>query len=212
MVVNTLRYCVGLTVALAALAGLAALTFTMMQGGTLALDHATLAGFAALRTAGADAFFQAVTWLGSGWFLAPAALLIALTMAWRGRWAPAGLLGLTYFGASLTTWLLKMGLGRERPTLHPTLEAFVRTDGSFPSGHATHAAAFALGLWLLAAHFRLRWRTAAGLVLAVVVLSVMASRLYLQAHWPSDVAAGLLVAAIWAGLALAVARHPRING
>lgn len=212
MTAKTRCHPAGLTLALAALAGLAALTLAMAQGGTQAFDRWGLETFAALRTPGADVFFLTVTWLGSGWLLAPATLLIALTLAARRHRDAAVALGLGYFGASLTTWLLKMSLGRERPTLYPTLEAFVRADWSFPSGHATHAAAFALGAWLLAARFRPRWRMPAGVALAVLVLLVAASRLYLQAHWPSDVAAGLLVAIFWAGLALSATRQPGIKG
>jgi undecaprenyl-diphosphatase len=200
----------GLTLALGALAGLAALTVAMAQGGTQAFDRWGLETFAALRTPGADAFFLTLTWLGSGWLLAPAALLIALYLAARRHRAAAVALGLGYFGAALTTWLLKSAIARERPPA-PLVE-IAAWDWSFPSSHATQAAAFALGMWLLTGRFRPRWRTAAGVVLAGLVLLVAASRLHLQAHWPSDVAAGLLVAILWAGLALAATRQPGIKG
>lgn len=109
---------------------------------------------------------------------------LAAALAARRQWTLAGRLGLGYFGASLTTWLFKMRLDRERPALHASLEAFLRTDGPFPGGHTTHAAACALGLRLLAARFRPRWRAAAG----------------------------MLVAGLWIGLALAVMRPPRTGG
>jgi undecaprenyl-diphosphatase len=144
-----------------------------------------------------------VTWLGSGYVLAPATILLCAAFAARRQRAAAHLLCLSYFGASLSTWLLKRVVARERPMLHPALLQIDPADASFPSGHATHAAAFALGLWLVAARQRPRWRTPAAVGLIALVLLVSASRLYLQVHWPSDVLAGLLVAALWAALALA---------
>ena len=202
----------GLWVALAALAGLVLLTLAVTQGDTAALDRRLLAAFAALRSPVLDAFFLSVTWLGSNYVLAPAAILAILALAARRQWAAARLLGLTYFGAFLMTLLLKMAVGRERPLLHAALAEFVGADWSFPSGHTTHAAAFALGLWLLAARHRPRWRVSVGIVLGTVAGLVAISRLYLQVHWPSDVLAGLLVGVLWAGLAAAAGRDGRTTG
>ncbi len=191
------------TAGVAALLGF--LTLAVTQGQTAGLDRQGLAAFAAVRGPVGDEFFALVTWLGSGYVLAPAALIGIAMLARRRRWAPAGLLGLGYFGASLTTWWLKMALGRERPALYPTPMEVAALDGSFPSGHTAHAAAFALCLGLLALRHGPRWRAPVVAILAIVVLLVAASRLYLQVHWPSDVLAGLLVAALWAGLATAAA-------
>ncbi len=196
-------------VAAAALLGLMLLSLAVTRGDTAALDRATLDAFAAWRGPAVDAFFRGVTWLGSGVVLAPATALIQAALAARRQWASARLLGTTYFGASLTTWLLKAAVGRERPQLHAVLDAVTRSDGAFPSGHATHAAAFALGLWLLAARHRPDLRAPAGLALGTAVLMVAASRLHLQVHWPSDVLAGMLVAVFWAGFASALAHKEK---
>lgn len=194
----------GLFAALAACLGCAALGLAMAHGVTEGFDRALLAGFAALRGPLADGFFLAVTWLGSGYVLAPATLLIATALDARRERAAAGLLVLTYFGASITSWLLKPAMGRDRPALHAPLPENAAWDWSFPSSHAAQSAAFALGLWLLVARFRPRWRLAVGVALAAMVFAVAASRLHLQAHWPSDVMGGLLVATCWAGVAVAL--------
>lgn len=188
--------------ALMALAGLL-LTFAVLRDDTAGFDHVTLSAFAALRGPAPDGFFLVVTWLGSSYVLVPMTLLLMAALATSRQWPAACGLGLTYFGASLTTWLLKAAFGRERPILHAWVE-MSPADASFPSGHATHAAAFALALWLFATrHGWPRWRAPAAVVLTTIVMAVAASRLYLQVHWPSDVLAGFLVAAVWAGLALA---------
>ncbi|WP_422126429.1 phosphatase PAP2 family protein [Thioalkalivibrio sulfidiphilus] len=195
----------GAVAASVALAGLLLLTLIVTRDWTAGFDRMTLKAFAALRGPVPDAFFQAVTWLGSSYVLIPSVFLAMVLLAARRQWASASLVGLTYFGASLTTWLLKTAVGRERPLLHAMLAEIAPADWSFPSGHATHAAAFALGLWLVAARYRPRWRVPSGVVLGGLVLLVSASRLHLQVHWPSDVLAGWLVAVFWAGIAYAAA-------
>ncbi len=188
-----------LLAAMAVLAGLAAMTLAVSGGHATAFDRTWLDAFATLRGPAPDAFFLAVTWLGSSYVLMPATLLLMAALVFQRFWASALLLGLTYFGATLTTWLLKMTIGRERPALHAVLGT-LPSDAAYPSGHATHAAAFALALWLLAGRHAPHRRAAAGAALGTLVLLVAASRLYLQVHWPSDVLAGLLVAAFWAAL------------
>ena len=202
----------GMLVALTAGAGLALLAFAVSHGVLAKPDHDLLATFAALRGPLPDGFFQAVTWLGSGYVLAPATILLVALLAASRQGAAAWIMGITYFGASLTTWGLKLVIERERPTLHPSLEDILRMDWSFPSGHTTHAAAFALGLWLLMRESQSRWRALAGFTLFGLALLVAASRLHLQVHWPSDVLAGLLVATLWAGVAATLARFGMTTG
>ncbi len=201
----------GLAVSLSAFAVLALLTLAMQHGQTASFDRAVLDHFAAARGPALDGFFLAVTWLGASHALVPATVLILALLAARRQWASVWSMGTIYFGAALTTWMLKQAAGRERPQLHAALAEVARSDWSFPSGHATHAAAFALGLWLLLARLRPAWRVPAGLVLGAVVLLVAASRLHLQVHWPSDVLAGILVALFWAGLASTFGRRERAS-
>lgn len=68
-------------------------------------------------------------------------------------------------------------------------------DGSYPSAHAMQAVAAAL--YLVAR----RQGSARVVPLGFAVLLIGLSRVYLQVHFPSDVVAGTLAAALWvAGL------------
>lgn len=91
---------------------------------------------------------------------------------------------------------LKPLFDRLRPCeLHPQDLIFAcPSDPSFPSGHTT--ASFAAA-WVLA-FFHPRWGNAA-LTLAILIAW---SRLYLFVHWPTDVAVGILIGTLCAGLAI----------
>jgi len=155
-----------------------------------AWDHAGLALAHAARTPALDSLFAAVTWFGSLAVLLPLALLV--WWRWRGE-RSATFVALALIGASALGHLLKLIAARPRPDLFPPLIAMPE-DWSFPSAHAVQVTAFALA-WLL------RPRTAPGrieiAVLFATVAAVVSSRLYLQVHFPSDVIAGVMLAALW---------------
>ncbi len=83
---------------------------------------------------------------------------------------------------------------RPRPYLdhqisHPWSSA---TDASFPSDHATLSFAIAFAV--------LAFDPVVGALVLVVALVIAVGRLFIGAHYPSDVAAGLLVGLIAAGV------------
>lgn len=81
--------------------------------------------------------------------------------------------------------------GVARPyVIHPDALVLVSrsSDFSFPSDHAVMAGGVAAGLMIVSR----RW----GLVAAGAAVLMAATRVYVGAHYPADVAAGLLVGAI----------------
>ena len=97
-------------------------------------------------------------------------------------------------------WISKVAYERPRPP-----DALVSTTGdSFPSAHSATAAVVAIGLVLVfvpITEHRRRWLSAA----AGWAVLMAASRVYLRAHWFTDVVAGV---AIGAAVALAFAQAP----
>lgn len=76
------------------------------------------------------------------------------------------------------------------------------TDGSFPSDHAVMAGAAATGLWLAS-------RLLGAIAAAAAVLMAF-SRVYIAAHYPWDVVAGLAFGALVAMLGWFLLRRPLI--
>ena len=147
--------------------------------------------------------------LSAWWVKGP--LLVGMGLCsdlWRRRLPLAFLAAATATGAaSLVVHLLKQAFDRERPSVaDPELGSLVAIPGnpSFPSGHSTTAFAAATAVAILSPRLR---PLAFGLAAAVAL-----SRVYLRVHFPLDVLAGAVlgaaVGALFAWLALRLARGP----
>jgi undecaprenyl-diphosphatase len=123
-----------------------------------------------------------------------ALVLIPLALAVSRRWAAALRALCTLAGALVLAVVAKNLISEHRPPQR--LWALAADHGnSYPSGHATVAAAIAVTLILAATG---AWRVAAILVAGAYALAVAGSRIYLADHYPLDVA-GSILAALAAG-------------
>ncbi len=182
------------TLSLAILAAGAWLICPQGQCATTAIDHACLGLAHDLRGARLDRWMPALTWLGSLAVLLPVTALAALVL-WRGRHRrAAGFIMLALLGASALSHLVKLAVMRPRPDLLPVWTD-MPTDWSYPSAHTMQITALAVAVVFVAARRRALWV----LPLGSAVLLVGLSRIYLQVHFPSDVLAGTLAAALWVG-------------
>lgn len=162
-----------------------------------AFDDAILSFFKHFETNGLDQFMIFVTELGSLWFLAlfTIATIIALWVRNKDKW------GILFFiaaigGGGLLTKVLKFYYERGRPAINEDIDA---VGYSFPSGHSMGSLIFYgfLTYFIIRSETRkgVKWFTATVAVLLVVLIGI--SRIYLDAHYPSDVIAGHLAGAIW---------------
>jgi undecaprenyl-diphosphatase len=147
---------------------------------------------------------KVLTWLGSIAFIIPAGLAIGLYFLIRRRdWRPLALLAAAVAGAVGLYHLVKALVGRPRPPA--TIWIGHYSGASFPSGHATQSAAFyAMLAIVLGAGLSYRRRAILWSAAALVVLIVGASRIYLGAHWLTDVLGGYALGASWVAIVVAV--------
>jgi undecaprenyl-diphosphatase len=125
------------------------------------------------------------------------ALIVGL-YALRYRIEAAFLL-LSVAGAGILVWLVKVLVRRPRPA-GPDVHVLERVNGfSFPSGHVvSYVALFGFLAYLVVIKARspvLHWGVVS-LCLALLVL-IGPSRIYLGAHWTSDVFGGYLLGGLW---------------
>jgi membrane-associated phospholipid phosphatase len=132
--------------------------------------------------------------LGSGLVTIPLRIAVTAWLLIRKRWRALATWVITWAAAELTLAGAKAFFHRGRPPL-PLVDV---VGFSFPSGHAVAGAATAVALVLVLlppGPARRRWELG-----AIAFAFVMAmSRVYLNAHWFSDVVAGVLLGA---GIAL----------
>lgn len=151
---------------------------------------------AAMKVITAIGYFQV------GAVLIAGAALTALFLRW---WVEASLVMLSPLGGLLDEGAKRLG-HRNRP--EPTqLNVDAHLNGySFPSGHAAFATYF-LGLLivilLVRAPDNLARRISIG-ILALLILLVGISRVYLGEHWPSDILGGYWLGALWLVLLIGV--------
>lgn len=140
---------------------------------------------------------QILDLIGTAWIVWPTMAAVAAWLAWSRRWE------------AFSSWVLIMLISQlmvgpvkaiyERP--RPTMSLAETSSWSFPSGHSVVGAAMAIGAVIVlvpAGPKRRNLEIAAGAFAVVMALS----RVYLRAHWLSDVAAG---AALGAAIAIGVA-------
>ena len=187
----------GLLAAFIAAAAVSWIADGMLEGKTAQFDRTVSRAVHSIATpAVTDVMRLASRFGGPTWLGLVAALLLAVFVA-RRWYRGAVLLVVALGGAGLLDTILKISFRRQRPS--PLFDQPLPGSYSFPSGHALFAFVFFGSAAVLLAD-RIASRSLRMLVFvcaASLVGLIGTSRIYLNVHHPSDVAAGYLVALAW---------------
>lgn len=141
--------------------------------------------------------FPVFSWIGDAKGAVLEAIIFAAILVFNRRaWVIAA-------GAALTgAWYAMLAhlIVRPRPTTAQVLQVTEHPGASsYPSGHTMFIVTVTVVLMLCFGHrFLPRWALAIGWALAaLIVIANGISRIYTGAHWPSDVAGGILIASAW---------------
>ena len=201
---------IGLTAAgIAAALGIAAVVALAFVAGShpgpTGMDSSAFQAARDVRAGWLTSVAKVVTGFGSAAVTLPLALLAAVLLARAGRWREVVVLAVAVGLAQIAVAELKVIVDRPRPpnALVPTLNA------AYPSGHSAQAVTY---LWL-AVLAGLRARAVVGAALVVgallLVLAIGLTRVYLRAHFLTDVlggwGVGVAAFAVPAGVALFMA-------
>jgi undecaprenyl-diphosphatase len=171
------------------------------QRGVPELDRAVSDFLHRLASPGLDAFMNAATNLGSTAVLALVVAIAAVVLPARRRPREALFVVIALVGSLWLNDQLKQFFHRPRPIFD---WAIPPPETGFPSGHSMNS--FVVYVTLALVVWRVRGRRTGIRALAVAIalaLTVGISRIYLGAHWFSDVIGAYLAGALWVLILLA---------
>jgi phenylacetate-CoA ligase len=169
--------------------------------GIVRVDRPIVGWLAAHREPALTVAMRTITTVGSPVSVAAVAVVLGSVVAWRSRSRlPIVIAALALAGFAVLVTVAKLVVGRQRP---PLPYAVTAVGGySFPSGHTIGTTVVALtSAWMLGHWVFRSWalRITTGTTAIVVIGAVGLSRVYLGVHYLSDVIAGWLLGAAWAG-------------
>jgi undecaprenyl-diphosphatase len=174
------------------------------RGSTQGFDEAVMRWIGQHQYSGLQTAMLEITSLGTGTVVAMIVLVAGLFLWLNQHKHSAVLLVVATVGGLVLNNLLKIGFDRPRPQVFKW--GTYAVSSSFPSGHAMSSIIVYGTVAYLAARLQrnLASRVATLVLAALIIVAICISRLYLGVHYPSDIAAGLIIGLAWAGFCMAV--------
>jgi undecaprenyl-diphosphatase len=176
------------------------------EGEAAAFDDAVRAAVHSVGSPWLTTVFKAISFTGKVAVLTGFGAAAVAVLAYFRRWRDITLVLVTMAGEIFLELTLKDAYRRVRPAPYfdlPPAESY-----SFPSGHALGSLCFyGIIAFVICRRVEDRFtRIAIAALAAVWVFAIGLSRVYLGMHYPSDVAGGFFVGAIWLGAVLVAER------
>lgn len=184
-----------------------AMTIAISAGVFTGLDHMVAQGTHSIWQDSLHGLFQLIAELG-GFELTTTLMLALFIYLWRGGFGADALVVVAFVGVNALEVVYKLffyhpGPPRslshtDGPSVTDLLPKSAGVGNSFPSGHMVRTVvAYGLLAFVIGRLARSRTARALAVPVAIAIIVVVAfDRLYLDVHWESDVAGGLLLGAI----------------
>lgn len=173
------------------------LTETLKEDVLTQYDHQITEYVISYRASWLTRYFIIVTYIGDFYgYITVVALAVILSLTVFKNWKYIVQTIFVLLLASISNVFLKRFVDRARPGIEHLVSV---NTLSYPSGHAMSAMAFYGFAIYLFYRFKLnRWlKYGIMFVLAVLIISIGLSRIYLGVHFPSDIAGGYIAGLIW---------------
>ncbi|OHA86742.1 MAG: hypothetical protein A3A96_01650 [Candidatus Zambryskibacteria bacterium RIFCSPLOWO2_01_FULL_39_39] len=172
-----------------------------------AIDQAVLNFFTNNRVEWLSFLMLVITYAGSYLVAGSLSLLSAISFYIHKHTYRILPLFLTVAGSTISTFILKNIFYRARP-----VEAiYIENSFSFPSGHATVAMAlYGFIFYVIWKHDKHHLRNPFIIFLAVLIVLIGLSRLYLGVHYLSDVLIGYTVGLFWLFISIRLTKSPHL--
>lgn len=170
--------------------------FILIMGMTLTnqitgFDDAIYKGIFQMRNSFFDNFFKAITKFGNGTIIFCFTIILLIYLRKKDRY----ILGTTIVVTVTINQIIKHIIQRPRPN---HMKLIMQGGYSFPSGHAM----ISIALYGFLIHFvnkkiKTKWLKCVIIsLLAILILGIGCSRIYLGVHYPSDVLSGYILSFI----------------
>lgn len=167
------------------------------NAATRVLDDNITAWFVIHATSLQTTMARIITFFGSVGFLTTASVLVGVVLAIRRSFYRLLALVLAVGGGALLNLAVKHLFHRQRPVLEDPLVTL--SSYGFPSGHTMGATIFYGVLALIVTYSIRTWsrRVLVGWLAAFVIALIGASRIYLGAHYFTDVIGAIAIGLAW---------------
>lgn len=143
-----------------------------------------------IRTHSADNVFVAITMLGKSYVIITISLVVAMGLLWKQQWRTCAHLLALVIVAGLAVYFFKWVMYSPRP------DGFLysKASSSFPSGHMTLSVTiWGLLSFFIAQQLKKEWRWIPYTTATILITCIGFSRLYLGAHWLTDILGALFL-------------------
>lgn len=167
--------------------------------GEMSFDHSIKRYLFAIKSPALEKFFRMAGRLGSSAVIMSIASAVGIFLISNGRWRMLMALCGAVMCTTATIHIAKWLIYRPRPSALTDIAA----SSSFPSAHAASTmVVWGIVGYVIGSNISGSPRCASLLVIGIIIASVGISLIMRNAHYPSDVAAGLLVGTFWLSLGI----------